>query len=136
MWLLIICLIEKWSGFNWKKAGSVLNAQSVVHALMRFSAAGLIDTSQRPEEAVRFEQADLALLCPGFLRSGRAVSRSKPPFGRPVISRNITVLRLRLLVDCQGKSTLQVIHHTAIFLFFCRFNHQNECRLNFLNPIL
>ncbi|WAK02946.1 hypothetical protein [Methylobacter sp. YRD-M1] len=84
MWLLTICSTEKWSGFNWKKAGSVLNANSWYMLLMRFSAAGLIDTSQKPEEAVRFEQADLAVFCPGFLQSGRAVSRSKPPFQQAV----------------------------------------------------
>ncbi|WP_155920567.1 hypothetical protein [Methylobacter luteus] len=32
----------------------------------------------------------------------------------PAILRNMTVSRLRLLVDCQGKSTLRFIRHTAI----------------------
>jgi hypothetical protein len=41
-------------------------------------------------------------------KSGRAVSRSKPPSqADQVLLGEITVLRLRLLVDCQGESTLQ-----------------------------
>jgi hypothetical protein len=33
---------------------------------------------------------------------------------RSLISRHITALRLRLLVDCQGKSTLQFIRHKTM----------------------
>jgi predicted lipid carrier protein YhbT len=55
----------------------------------------------------------LAELC--LQQQRRAVLRSKPPFqAGQVLLGDVTVLRLRLLVDRQGKSTIRIIRHMAM----------------------